>query len=198
MRIKAYATSDIDTLITTFNYHNESFFHCNKGGVDSFGVNISFGNDPNILPIITPMQYLSFDDIDYSRNPIIITKFSTTLNKSFITLFTGNSYIDPKYQFVNFVNVDSLEKLNPVKNCYFYECFHSGIIDREALCSLWMKKNISSFLQPVHELLKGKQYLLVYPMEFYNNYLLFLLRVNKMTYSNDNSGNAECTLFVLN
>jgi hypothetical protein len=199
VKIKALAISDVDTLESSVLFNNELYFHCKKGGVDSFTVNISFGNDSNTLSIITPIQYCSFDDIDYSRNPIIITKFSRRYNKSYIMMYSEDSRIDSMFKFIQPHNVDSLVKINPVQNCYFFESGYSRSINREVLCDIWMKyNNPFSLKKTVQEISIGKRFAIVYPIEIYNDYIVFLLRINSITYSDTLSGNVECTLFILN
>jgi hypothetical protein len=199
VKIKALAISDVDTLESSVLFNNEIYFHCKRGGVDSFSVNISFGNDSNTLPIINPLQYCTFDDIDYSRTFFIMTKFSKRYNKSYIMLYSEDLRIDSMFNFIQPRNIDSLEKLYTVQNCYFFETEHRGPINREVLCDIWMKYNHTFTLKKnIQEIAIDKKYAIVYPIEIYNDYVVFLLKVNNITYSNSLTGNAECTLYTLN
>jgi hypothetical protein len=199
VKIKALAISDVDTLESSVHFNNEMYFHCRKGGVDSFSVNISFGNDSNTLSIIKPLQYCTFDDIDYSRNPVIISKFSRLYNKSFIMMYSEDFRIDSMFKFIQPRNIDSLEKLNPVLNCSFFESECNSAINRDVLCDIWMKYNHTfSLKKTIQEISIGKKYAIVYPIEMYNDYIVFLLRIDTITYSSTLSGRMDCTLFTLN
>jgi hypothetical protein len=196
--IRVLAISDIDTIKTTVSLQNKHYFHCKKGGVDSIPVNIKFGDDSTSLSYINPMGFLSFSDIANIQNPIIITRFSRTYNKAYITLFNDIPRIDAVYNFIKPSKIDSLLLQTTLTTSFFFECNIRGNIDREALCNIWEKRLSFNLSSSICEILQGNQYALVCPLENYNDYLVFLLRINKITSDNSLAGNAECMLYMLN